>query len=330
MASGSLSPSARHGSLPVQAPIMEVFASFQGEGLYVGQPQVFLRLAGCPLRCRWCDTPGSWSVRPGAAARVERVEGEAAWGPAGASSDAQESLEGGHSAALAGRRTSREDRIASPFQAALWIASAEPGEPRVVSVTGGEPLVWPGFILALRPMIAPRRLHLETAGAHPEALAMVLDACDHISLDLKLPADMLEPVELEGELDAAGEEGRGDELNHGTGDGAGRLRPTTERAPRDADEWALARRRCLDLIRDRDACVKIVIGGDRTPRDFSDLFEDVARRAPNLPVFLAPATPVGGVPAPELSLLVDVAEDARDLGLDVRVLPQVHRAMGIA
>ena len=44
------------------APVMEVFASFQGEGLYAGEPQVLVRLRGCPLRCPWCDTPGSWRI----------------------------------------------------------------------------------------------------------------------------------------------------------------------------------------------------------------------------------------------------------------------------
>ena len=51
--------SERARSPSVLAPVMEVFASIQGEGAFVGEPQVFLRLFGCPLRCRWCDTPGS-------------------------------------------------------------------------------------------------------------------------------------------------------------------------------------------------------------------------------------------------------------------------------
>ncbi len=36
--------------------LTEIYASIQGESTHAGRPCVFIRLAGCPLRCRWCDT----------------------------------------------------------------------------------------------------------------------------------------------------------------------------------------------------------------------------------------------------------------------------------
>lgn len=40
--------------------INEIFWSFQGEGLRAGIPSIFLRLAGCQLRCSYCDTKDAW------------------------------------------------------------------------------------------------------------------------------------------------------------------------------------------------------------------------------------------------------------------------------
>ncbi|MBN1197407.1 MAG: 7-carboxy-7-deazaguanine synthase QueE [Candidatus Aminicenantes bacterium] len=41
--------------------ITEIFFSAQGEGVRMGHPAVFVRLAGCSLRCVFCDTPHALS-----------------------------------------------------------------------------------------------------------------------------------------------------------------------------------------------------------------------------------------------------------------------------
>jgi len=53
--------------------INEIFYSLQGEGFLAGVPSVFVRLAGCPLRCRWCDTKYAWATTAGARYGIEKI-----------------------------------------------------------------------------------------------------------------------------------------------------------------------------------------------------------------------------------------------------------------
>lgn len=51
--------------------VTEIFFSLQGETSRVGLPTVFVRLAGCPLRCRWCDT--SYSFQGGEGLSLDEI-----------------------------------------------------------------------------------------------------------------------------------------------------------------------------------------------------------------------------------------------------------------
>ncbi len=41
--------------------VVETFKSIQGEGTLIGSPMVFIRLWGCNMACKWCDTRYSWA-----------------------------------------------------------------------------------------------------------------------------------------------------------------------------------------------------------------------------------------------------------------------------
>lgn len=43
----------------LKGKIIDIFSSLQGEGIRLGERQLFVRFAGCNLDCRYCDTPES-------------------------------------------------------------------------------------------------------------------------------------------------------------------------------------------------------------------------------------------------------------------------------
>jgi len=53
--------------------IHEVFESVQGEGIWLGMPSLFIRVAGCNVRCRWCDTARARVARGGRELSVDEL-----------------------------------------------------------------------------------------------------------------------------------------------------------------------------------------------------------------------------------------------------------------
>src|SRR5271157_3160956 len=54
--------------------IIEIYKSLQGESSYTGLPCVFVRLAGCNLRCTWCDS--EYTFKGGNRMTLDEIENE--------------------------------------------------------------------------------------------------------------------------------------------------------------------------------------------------------------------------------------------------------------
>jgi 7-carboxy-7-deazaguanine synthase len=154
-----------------RAPLVEIFHSVQGEGRFVGVPMTFLRVATCPLRCRYCDTPNSYEA-PATAPVSFGVRSQQEPNPVGASRAAELARQVA-TAVMPGVKTPR------------------------VSVTGGEPLAFPQFVKEFGQAARERglRLHLETAAHDPAALEACINQVDHLSADYKLPETLAAPAD---------------------------------------------------------------------------------------------------------------------------------------
>jgi 7-carboxy-7-deazaguanine synthase len=118
---------------PERLRINEIFHSLQGEADAVGYPTVFVRLTGCPLRCRYCDTAyafhaGDWLDLEDI---VERVRG---YGTPYVCVTGGEPLAQPNCLKLLGRLCDQGFNVSLETSGALDISSVDPRVSRVIDV----------------------------------------------------------------------------------------------------------------------------------------------------------------------------------------------------
>jgi organic radical activating enzyme len=154
-------PGKRRG-LRVNGWLSELFVSLQGEGSYSGQRQLFVRLSGCNMRCRYCDTPDS--LEKTQRCRVDFPGGESKF------LDNPVSVE--TLAAVVARFIAEDPSIA------------------MLAVTGGEPMMQADFLEAWFKASPPERpCLLETNATISRGLDRLLPSFSVVSADVKLPSN---------------------------------------------------------------------------------------------------------------------------------------------
>lgn len=246
---------------PVSGDVCEVFSGIQGEGLTVGERQVFVRLSGCNLRCCYCDTPGS-RLRS-ETFRIEQTPG------------------------------ARDFNIVSNPVSAHDLARAVESLDstrlhRRVALTGGEPLIQPGFVLELAALLKTRgrSVMLETNGTLTDDLDRILPVVDMISMDVKLP----------------------------TSSGIPDLMPVHQIF--------------LNKALASDVYVKIVVTADTTSAELSTAVRMIRSVDAGIPVVLQPVTPFAGVRSPSPAQVLEWQAECLKYLCDVRVIPQCHKLLG--
>lgn len=64
----------RQKTASARVKLSEIFTSIEGEGILFGTKTMFVRLAGCPLKCHWCDTPYALPLDSGSDYSVGEVK----------------------------------------------------------------------------------------------------------------------------------------------------------------------------------------------------------------------------------------------------------------
>lgn len=142
--------------------ISEIFTSIQGEGVYCGARQIFIRFTGCNLRCAYCDTPASHSNPQYCSVEMEPGS----------------------------FRFIDEPNPIIPDVLYKHINHLSRYHNHSIALTGGEPLLQGNFLRGVLPYLKNlgHTIYLETNGTQAEQLKLLLPYIDIIAMDIKLPS----------------------------------------------------------------------------------------------------------------------------------------------
>jgi 7-carboxy-7-deazaguanine synthase len=240
--------------------ISEIFGSFQGEGPFMGERHIFVRLSGCSLGCEYCDT--SYSLGEADLASVEEGAGKP-------SSPLKNPLS---------TRTVIEAVLAQEIF---------PGFNSKLSITGGEPLEQPEFLRALLEGLEGRfEVLLETNGILAGALREVIDLIDIISMDFKIPSTA----------------GKG--------------------------EFWDRHRDFLDAAKGKELTAKVVVSSGTPADEVETAAKILAEYAPDALLVIQPVVSAAKS-GPSSELLFEFYSTAKRVLKNVRVIPQVHKILGV-
>ncbi len=143
----------------INAPLIEIFSSMQGEGVLIGCRQIFVRFADCNLSCDYCDTP----FHAGPFYQIESEPGSGQFN----------SLNNPVSLDEITRLISHWQHISNFVH-------------HSVALTGGEPLLHAEVLKQWLPeVISILPIFLETNGTLPAELEKIMPMVDWVSMDIK-------------------------------------------------------------------------------------------------------------------------------------------------
>jgi organic radical activating enzyme len=226
-----------------RAPISEIFFSIQGEGIFVGVPQVFVRFSGCNIKkCAFCD-----------------------------------------------ELTTKKSFKTVKEIITLIRNLSKKAKPHSVSLTGGEPLLYPQFLKELSHTLKREGylIYLETNGTLPHNLKYVKRHLDFISMDIKLPSSTLTKA------------------------------------------YFTKHRKFLKAASRKNIFVKVVITKKTNFSCFRKAVELVKKIDKKIPFVIQPATKAARVNQPHKDMILLFQAYALKFLKDVRVIPQMHKLIGV-